>query len=83
MGLSSNFSLPWSEQLIYRYEERWDYDSSHGLCSNMDLPWNLNVIKKYSTQWDWNYLGINGGLWTKVFEPVATNDFVEEYLQNS
>jgi hypothetical protein len=82
MGLSSNYALPWSEALIEKYQERWEFNATHGLCSNIDLPWSLNLIKKYADRWDYNYLSINGGVWTKVFEPVVDNSFVEEFYTN-
>ena len=57
-GLSSNEALPWSLELIERYEDRWDW-GEWGLSKNEALPWSLKLIKRYEDRWAWGRLSNN------------------------
>lgn len=49
-GLSCNRSLPWSLELIKRYEDRWDW---WWLSTNEEIPWSSDLIDRYIDRWDW------------------------------
>jgi hypothetical protein len=76
-GLSSNESLPWSEDLIAKYEDRWDWV---GLSRNESLPWSEELIVKYEDRWFWHALGcINSLPWNleliKIFTEHGDRSF--------
>jgi len=47
--ISENESLPWSEELIDRYFEKWYW---WGLAMNRGIPWSEKIIDKYSGMLD-------------------------------
>ena len=51
-SLSINKSLPWSEALIERYKDKWDW-GENGLSSNESLPWGDPLIERFADKWDW------------------------------
>jgi hypothetical protein len=55
--------LPWSESLIERYKDKWDWNT---LSENVALPWSESLIERYADKWDWGYLGKSEGV-IKVF----------------
>ena len=58
-ALSRNKALPWSEELIARYENKWDWegeDEGEGLSQNEALPWSKELIVRYEDRWDWSRL---------------------------
>ena len=57
--LSHNEALPWSEQLIDQYANRWDWEA---LSVNPGLPWSEQLIDHYVSRWDWEALSRNPGL---------------------
>ncbi len=66
-NLSENKNLPWSIELINKYEDKWSWKA---LSSNEALPWSIELIKKYEDKWDWEDLRLNKALpWsTKLIE---------------
>ena len=46
--LSINRALPWSETLIARYEERWNWEL---LSGNPALPWSEALIARFEKRW--------------------------------
>lgn len=68
-NLSSNKSLPWSEEFIEKHIDRWDW---FNLSSNESLPWSTIFFEKYINKWDWNELSSNRNL------PWST-EFIEKY----
>jgi len=54
--------IPWSEELIDRYKDRWTW--CH-LSLNNGIPWSEEIIIKYEEFWDWHNLSQNESiLWT-------------------
>ena len=47
---SYNKALPWSLELIERYEDRWYWQS---LSENETLPWSIELIERYEDHWQW------------------------------
>jgi hypothetical protein len=47
--LSFDERIPWTEELIARYENRWDWGN---LSLNRSLPWSEKLIDKYLDRWD-------------------------------
>ncbi|MFH2144377.1 MAG: hypothetical protein ABIJ97_18285 [Bacteroidota bacterium] len=43
--LSANEGLPWSEKLIEKYSNLWNWEY---LCMNKSIQWDMNLINKYS-----------------------------------
>ena len=67
--LSSNEAIPWCEDLIEEYKEKWNWRS---ISENKRIPWSVDLIKKYKGYIDFGYLEYNKG--------VTTNkDIVEEF----
>jgi hypothetical protein len=58
-SLSGNEALPWSLELIERYEDRWDWLV---LSGNEALPWSLELIERYKDRWYWRRLSENEAL---------------------
>ncbi|MEO9210236.1 MAG: hypothetical protein ABI208_04010 [Ginsengibacter sp.] len=54
--LSLNRNIPWSFELIEKYDENWEWGS---LSLNTDLPWSSELIAKYREKWDWECLFTN------------------------
>lgn len=61
---SLNKSLPWSEELIEKYKDKWEWGHKEeredgsvayaiGLTSNPSLPWSIELIKKFQDYWFW------------------------------
>ena len=67
-GLTSNESLPWSESLIERYEDKWNWE---WLSINESLPWSEALIERYKDRWRHWHLRENKSMqklfnrWTK------------------
>ena len=51
--------MPWSIELIEKYEDRWDWD---GISENQLLPWSIELIEEYKDWWDWDALSENESL---------------------
>ena len=48
--LSSNRSLPWSEELLERYKDKWNWKI---LTRIESLPWSESLIERYADKWVW------------------------------
>ncbi|SET17618.1 hypothetical protein, partial [Thorsellia anophelis] len=47
-------SLPWSIELLERFENKWDWDC---LSRNKSLPWSVELAQKFVGKWkDLNFL---------------------------
>lgn len=64
---SLNKSLPWSEELIEKYKDKWEWGHKEeredgsiayvmGLTSNPKLPWSIELIRKFQNYWFWTDL---------------------------
>jgi len=63
--IADNTSLPWSEELIDKYFEKWHWES---LALNKGINWTDNMIKKYKGQIDYYHLFRNPSLlWSLDF----------------
>ena len=49
----SNSALPWSTDLLEKYQKRWYWAS---LSSNTGVPLTQELLKKYQRRWDWRSL---------------------------
>jgi hypothetical protein len=58
-GLSGNESLDWTEELISRHKDRWNWGV---LSANESLPWTTELIDRYVEEWDWRRLSRNEAL---------------------
>ncbi|BAW81114.1 hypothetical protein TAO_1744 [Candidatus Nitrosoglobus terrae] len=54
--LSSNITLPWSEELIDQFKSHWDWIH---LSRNIALPWSLKFIERFKDHWHWGQLSSN------------------------
>jgi hypothetical protein len=70
-AFSSNPSIPWTVELINKYESKliWysEYNSwypynNRGLSGNPNLPWSEKFIEIYIDKWDWTGLSLNKGI---------------------
>ena len=77
-NLSKNESLPWSNELLERFDDKWhwnnkkNYESKdskyiltkdiNSLSTNEKLPWSEDFIEKYKDKWNWDMLSTNNGL---------------------
>jgi hypothetical protein len=50
--LASNPELPWSEDLIRQFQERWKYH----LARNQGIPWSKELIDRCADLFDWSDL---------------------------
>src|SRR5690554_365683 len=59
--LSQNESLPWSENLIERFKDKWYWGDNliRGLSKSEALPWSESFIEKFEDKWDWRSLSFN------------------------
>ena len=63
-GLSSNPALPWSDELIAQYADKWLFDE---LSLNEGIPWHDELINQHADKWDWKQLSQNIALpWSKT-----------------
>ena len=58
-SLSSNESLPWSEEFIECYAHNLDWTV---LSKTRGLPWSDSLIARYAESWDWQWLSENSAL---------------------
>jgi hypothetical protein len=70
--ISANISIPWSEELIEKYKDKWNWDI--GMSSNRSLPWSETFLEKYNNKWDWLGLETNKGL-------IDQKWFIEKYKE--
>ena len=82
---ASHESLPWSEALIEKYKDKWDWgvywgcsdwrnDDCNGLSGNKSLPWSESLIDKFLHKWKWQILSGNKFLpWSEAF--------IEKYIR--
>ena len=62
--ISSNRDLPWTETLIDKYKDCWDWNL---LSLNSSLPWTETLIEKYGDRLNPAGLSLNSGLpWTET-----------------
>jgi hypothetical protein len=54
--LSRNKSLPWSQDLIEHFGDRWNWKS---LSYNDSLPWSMKLLERFEDSWDWAGLSAN------------------------
>ncbi|HQV39832.1 MAG TPA: hypothetical protein PLS92_12610 [Flavobacteriales bacterium] len=57
-ALSCNPNLPWSEDLLSRFEEKWSW-SSQMLDTCRALPWSEALIARFEERWNWYWLSDN------------------------
>jgi hypothetical protein len=60
---SLNKSLPWTEELIDKYKDKWEWGHEEerpdgkafiqGLTSNPKLPWSVDLIRRFQNFWYW------------------------------
>ena len=85
MELSLNKALPWSLELIERFEDRWDWGGDGllgpGLSANEALPWSFELIERYEDRWDWEDLSGNEALpWSlELIERYEASMELERY----
>lgn len=71
--LSKDTCVPWTEDLIDRYVDHWEWgrdkvknnewiEICSGLSTNPSLPWSVKFIKKYSGKINWKHLSMNEGI---------------------
>jgi hypothetical protein len=51
--ISGKCDFPWSEKLLDKYVEKWDWTE---LCENQGINWNVELIEKFKSRIDWNAL---------------------------
>lgn len=63
--LSSNEFLPWSEELIDRFQDKWNW---WRLSLNESIPWSQQLIGRFGYRLNWNALSRNAALpWSEEF----------------
>jgi hypothetical protein len=53
---ANNPGLPWSEQLVDKYAEHWDWMR---LSMNESVPFTIEMLDKYADKWDYESLEFN------------------------
>ena len=76
-ALSDNTSLPWSEELIDAYLEKWDWDD---LARNEGIQWNEKMFNKYKDKLKVNELFLSPNLpWSLEFLTKYENIFLNTW----
>ena len=90
--LSINPALPWSENLIDKFLDKWwwgelatEPDSfireyRKGLLDNPAIPWNIDWLVKYERFINLDLLAENENIWAKVFQPLLSAEIVDGLL---
>jgi hypothetical protein len=53
-NLSGNPALPWTESLIEKYQDKWNWDAGEKcLSANPALPWSKALIQRHLQRWAW------------------------------
>ncbi len=81
----ANPRLPWSEDLIDKYEQLWWWRGKYGLCNNTGIPWTEALLAKFFSKWEgdqysWSCLSRNDNIqWTRSLLNKYTNlwDYAE------
>lgn len=50
IGLSSNTALPWSIELLLKFEKRWQWEH---ISENESIPWTTEIIEKLENRLQW------------------------------
>ena len=58
-SLSNNTGLPWSDELIDAFRDRWGYWGWSQLSSNESLPWTVELVHRFADRWSWISLSAN------------------------
>src|SRR3546814_18296119 len=87
MALSVSKVLPWSADVIERYQDLWRWGDGilDGLSKNPALPWSLELIDRYVDRWDWRQVSSNRGLpWSieilEKFEKRLEWNYIVSYV---
>lgn len=59
--LSGNYKMNWTDELIEKYEDYWDWKK---ISLNPKILWSSDLIEKYSEKLDWKLLCLNDFPWT-------------------
>ncbi len=59
VGLAKNEYVPWSEDLIRSFEDRWDHQCWVELSQNTSISWSEDLIRSFEDKWVWRKLSIN------------------------
>jgi len=63
--IANNYGIPWSSEIINKYEKSWDY---YQLSYNPYIPWTEDLIDRHLDEWDWQTLSGNEMLpWSLSF----------------
>jgi hypothetical protein len=71
-----NKSLPWSVELIERFEDKWNW---YYLSENKSLPWSVELIERFEDKWEWNYLA-HEALYQKVIAPHFSDQLIHDFF---
>lgn len=69
--LSTNTNLPWNEDFIAYFRDKWDWKA---LSSNTSLPWSERLIEMFYDRWNWN---ASDGEWDYTTEEYRSNTLSE------
>jgi len=76
--LSSNKFLPWSIDLIIKFQDKWDYKE---LFKNPSFPLSIGIIEQFKDKWDWDEFSNNDSIYEKAFRPYLTDKLIDEIMQ--
>lgn len=57
--LSSSAHLPWSQELIARFHDRWNW---WRLSANENIPWSETLLMRFEHKWNWTVISRNPAL---------------------
>ena len=77
-ALSNNTSLPWSVELIIKFQNKWDYNT---LSKNKSISWTIGLIEKFKDQLDLENLSNREDVYEKAFKPYLTDSLIDEIMQ--
>ena len=68
----------WNENLITRYESKWDWNV---LSDNENIISDLQLFERFKDKWNWNTLSRNSKLsWSQILNyPYGEITFIEKY----
>jgi hypothetical protein len=76
-GLSGNFGLPFSIDLVNKYKLNWCWVN---LAFNERILWTLDWLVGFEDFWDYENLSWNEALWKTIFYPHLNDQIVDELM---
>jgi len=81
-GLSSNENLPWSEKLIDRFVDKWNWKA---ISCNKGIHWTIRLLEKYKLKLYWYHIvDLNWIPWSiKLIENFKKNSSFRYFVKDN